>query len=215
VTDADIPIGSTYDVEGMSKSAKETGVSSYIPTDDYLGVTAVPFTRWKITGSKGTVLPNTAINQFVLKNKAGSGPYTYNGKQYATMGDLLESDAVKYEPVYVFNAGLYLDKTKAKDRAYAVALGYNENNLTSKVYPVGQKFIKASEAPNMETATLSAKNAPTREEWTAAKKQAVEQAKESLRKQFGTTQSAEPISKFAEMVKKNATPATKKKPLDD
>lgn len=184
VTGTNIPIDASYDVNGMTPDKQKGRVSAYTPTDDYLGITAIPFTRAPIKGSKGTLVPNTAINQQNLKSVAGDGPYTYNGKTYATMADLLASDAVKYEPAYVYNAGIYLDKTNAKDQLAAKLLGVDLQNEGSKIYPVGQRFVKASAAPNLETATLSGKNPPTREQWNKAKQEAVEATKLSHGRQF-------------------------------
>ena len=204
VSDAQVPMSVTFDAK-LKPVSQESQAGAFTPMDDYLGITTIPFINGKLTGANGKeILPNTAFDQYQILDKLGPGPITYTSKDgrtrvYENAKALIGSSAITMEPMYVFNAGVFLKKGDPKTRFIAKEMGVEDDlDLTGKMYPVGTRYVKAKNAGALQSALMKAPNRPTVQQLKAMLDESVNENTERLKKQFGVLPTGN--SKFASMI---------------
>jgi len=214
VSDAQVPMSVTFDAN-LKPVPQKSQAGAFTPMDDYLGITTIPFINGKLTGANGKEIPpNTAFDQNEIIATLGPGQITYTSKDgrtrvYENAKALVGSGAITMEPMYVFNAGVFLKKGDPKTRFIAKEMGVeNDLDLTGKMYPVGTRYVKAKNAGALQSALMKAPNRPTIQELKAMLDESVNENTERLKRQFGGT-----IGGGASFLKPKS--ATTAKPLDN
>lgn len=214
VKEVPLEISLTYDRDLTPQVAKGTSGSYTVATDN-IGVTAQPFTTAKIQSGDKSFKPGIGLNIANLRNQLGKGPYTVTysdgtKETIATLPALLNSKAVQFDPMYVFTPAIQLSSSSPLDRKIAETMGY-DLSVTGTKAVLDKRLIKARNAPELETAVLRSKGAPTKEQWEAQKQAAIQQAKDALLKQV----EGKPIGSSAQRFKKPAAPVKQQKAADN